>query len=121
MNFAGMESSLISRIVQVFAGAADFGEIVVQLAVAAGAISLAFFLARAGCSRVRVNERWKFGKGEFERVAFPLLAVTFVWIGKRVLERYQQDDGGPIELVVTLLAAFAAIRFAAYVLGHVIP
>ena len=121
MNFAGMESSLVSRIVQVFAGAADFAEIVVQLAVAAGAISLAFFLARAACSRVRVNERWKFGKGEFERVAFPLLAVAFVWIGKRVLERFQQDDGGPIELVLTLLAAFAAIRLAAYVLGHVIP
>jgi small-conductance mechanosensitive channel len=116
-----LESSLLRRVADSFTDGANVNDIVVQVAVAAAAISIAYFIARAMCTRVKVSDRWKFGKGDFERVAFSLLSVLFVWIAKQVLGRYQEADGGPLEVVLSLLMAWAIIRVAGYVLGHVIP
>ena len=51
------------------------GDIAVQMAFAAASIVLGWMLARAICMRVPASKRWKFGKGDFERVAFPLFAL----------------------------------------------
>jgi small-conductance mechanosensitive channel len=116
-----LESSLIHRVVAKFTDGANTNEIVVQAGVTAGAIAIAFFISRALCGRWKVSERWKFGKGDFESVAFPLLSVACVWLAKHLLGNFQEGDGGPIEIVLTLLIAWAIIRVSGYVLGHVIP
>lgn len=117
----GFDASLLRRVIDSFTGGANPAEIAAQAAVAAAAVGLAFMLARAMCVRVPISGRWKFGKGDFERVAFALLAVAFVWGGKRLLEPFQESDGGPLEVVLSLFIALAVIRIASYVLGHVIP
>jgi len=113
-------TSPIGRVIAAFADGANMTEILVQVFVAAVAIWLAFLLARATCGRVSLK-RWQFGKGNFERVAFPLLSVVLVWGAKLVLARFQDNDGGPMEMILTVLMAWTFIRASAYVLGHVIP
>jgi small-conductance mechanosensitive channel len=120
MNLS-LDTSLLRQIVDSVVDGANRNEIIVQLAVAAGAVALAFLVAHGVCGRFKVNERWKFGKGEFERVFYPLLSVVLVWIAKRVLANFQDSDGGPLEVVLSLLLGWTAIRIAVYVLGHVIP
>ena len=90
-----------------------------QIGVAAVAVLLAWSVAHAVFPRFKPNERWKFGKGDFERVAFPALAWMFIVIGRAVLSRSQ-----PVALLDILSIAFVAwvvIRLAVYVLGHVLP
>ena len=115
-----MINSPIRRVYDEFVNGANVSEIVVQLAVAAGAIALALIVARAICSRVTFK-RWQFGKGSFEPVAFALWSVAFTWIAKYALARFQQSDGGPMEMILAVLIAWAFIRASVYVLGHVIP
>jgi len=112
--------SPVRRLYAQFVNGANVSEIGVQLAVAAGAIALAFIVARAICPRVTLK-RWQFGKGSFEPVAFALLAVAFTWIAKFVLARHQESDSGPMEMILAVLIAGTFIRISAYVLGHVIP
>jgi hypothetical protein len=112
--------SPVRRLYEQFVNGANVNEIVVQLAVAAGAIALAFIVARAICSRVTLK-RWQFGKGSFEPVAFALLAVAFTWIAKFALARYQESASGPMEMILAVLVAGTFIRISVYVLGHVIP
>jgi small-conductance mechanosensitive channel len=90
-----------------------------QSAVLVAGFAAAWFLARWLCKHVHVTDRWKFGKGNFFGVAFPGLAFVFLWTGKLTLERYQ--DAALLSIVVALVAAFAIIRGASYVLGHIIP
>ena len=115
------DTSILSRVIGAFTGGANTTEIIVQAVVAIAGIGLAFGLARVICTRVPISARWKFGKGDFERVAFALMALAFVWAGKRALEPFQESDSGPLEVVLSLLIALAVIRIASYVLGHVIP
>ena len=115
-----MIDSPVRRLYAQFVNGANVSEIGVQLAVAAGAIALAFIVARAICPRVTLK-RWQFGKGSFEPVAFALLAVAFTWIAKFVLARHQESDSGPMEMILAVLIAGTFIRISAYVLGHVIP
>jgi small-conductance mechanosensitive channel len=68
---------------------------------------------------VPASSHWKFGKGDFERVAFPAFTLLFLWIGKRILERVH--DTYALEVVLSLVVAWALIRIATYVLGHIIP
>jgi small-conductance mechanosensitive channel len=96
-------------------------DIAVQMAFAAAAIGLAWILARALCMRVPSSSRWKFGKGDFERVAFPFFALMLGWGARVFLGNYQDTDTGPLEIVNSLLFAFLMIRLATYVLGHVLP
>jgi small-conductance mechanosensitive channel len=91
-----------------------------QLAVVAVAIGIAWPAAQAVCGRVQPSPRWKFGAGEFRRVAFPFFALLFVWLAKLVMERFTQPVAF-LEVTVSLLVAFLAIRIAVYVLGHVLP
>lgn len=114
-----VDLSPLARFVQALAGNATPTEWMYQLALAAGGVAAAWAFARFTCPRVNVGPRWKFGKGDFERVVFPALAFLLVWIGKKMLARFGGVDF--LEVVLTLLATLAAIRIAVYVLGHVIP
>lgn len=114
-----MIDSPVRRVYDQFVNGANVNEIVVQLAVAAGAIALAFLVAHAICSRVTLK-RWQFGKGSFEPAAFVLLAVAFTWIAKHAVANFQESDSGPMEMIVAVLIAWAFVRVSAYVLGHVI-
>jgi small-conductance mechanosensitive channel len=96
-------------------------DLAVQAAVSAATIGLAWMLARGICARVPGSRRWKFGKGDFERVAFPLLALLFTAIAQRIVANFQSTDSGPMEVVISLLVPYALIRIASYILGIVLP
>ena len=111
--------SPVAGLVEGLAGRTSATEWLAQAGVTVGGIVLAWLIARTASARVRASPRWKFGKGNFQSVAFPLLALAFVWIGKRFLESRQEVDA--LAIVVSLLIAWAVIRIAIYILGHVIP
>lgn len=90
-----------------------------QLAVGAVAIVLAWALARVVFRRVQPSERWRFGKGDFERVAYPLLAYVLVAVGRAILAQFQPV--ALLDILAAALLAWIAIRIAVYVLGHVLP
>jgi small-conductance mechanosensitive channel len=114
-----LDLSPLARIVEAVAGRATITEWAYQLAVITAGLLLAWMVAKYTCRSVDANPKWKFGKGDFQRVAFPAFALLFVWGGKKVLERFQSVD--LLAVVVTLLVAYAVIRISVYVLGHVIP
>ncbi|HEX7466482.1 MAG TPA: mechanosensitive ion channel domain-containing protein [Usitatibacter sp.] len=115
----GLDISPLARVVVALAGGTTPREWFHQIAVAAGALFAAWAFARIACARVKVSPKWKFGEGDFEGVVFPALAWLFAWIGKSALERFESPDF--LEIVLTLIAALAVIRVAAYVLRHVVP
>ena len=92
---------------------------VLQAAVLLAGVFLAWLIARRACRRIDIASDWQFGKGDFERVAFPLLGLGFVGIGNLVLERYGHDTA-LLDIATPLLVAFAFTRLASYILGHVI-
>src|SRR5262249_1431683 len=94
-------NSPLGRTVAAITGDANTTGIMGQVAVAAGAIALAFLLARAICARV-TPRRWRFGKGSFEPVLFPLLSVLFVWSARIVLAKFQDGDGGATVILAVL-------------------
>ena len=73
-----IDLSPVERLVESIAGKASPTEWLLQLGVIAGGFALAWLVARSARRQVRVNARWTFGKGGFERVAFPFLALAFV-------------------------------------------
>jgi len=90
-----------------------------QLGVAAIAVLLAWCLARAVFRRLKPSERWKFGEGDFERVAYPALAYLFTVLGRAILARYQPV--ALLDIIAAVLVAWIVIRIAVYVLGHALP
>ncbi len=93
-----------------------------QLAVLGGGFGVAWLLARAARDRVPDNlapGRWKVAAGGFDRLAFPLIALTLVWIGKLVLARLYTVS--LLNLALPLLASFAAIRAIVYLIRHLAP
>lgn len=90
-----------------------------QIAVAAVAIALGWLAARAMFRWIKPSPRWKFGEGDFERVAYPALAWVFVIVGRAVLARHQHV--ALLDILSTALVAWIVIRLAVYVLGHVLP
>ena len=114
-----LDLSPLAGVIDAVAGKASTTELVYEVAVALGAIALAWFIARAACRKVPVNPKWQFGKGDFERVAFPVLALVLAWTGEGILASFQTVS--LLDVVITLLVAFTVIRIAAYVLGHVLP
>jgi small-conductance mechanosensitive channel len=116
MNF---DLSPLARLIEAV-GAASAKEWMLQVAVAVGALAIGWFVARVSRRNVRVDPKWRFGKGDFESVAFPLMALVLTWGGKRILSTYQNADE-LLHIVASLLIAYLAIRIAIYVLGHVIP
>ena len=90
-----------------------------QLAVAVVAIALGWLTARAMFRWIKPSPRWKFGEGDFERVAYPALAWVYVIIGRAILAR--QQHVALLDILSTALVAWIVIRLAVYVLGHVLP
>ena len=90
-----------------------------QVGIAIVAVALGWSIARATFHRVKPSARWKFGEGDFERVAYPALAWVFLVLGRAALERHQPV--ALLEIFSTALLAWIAIRLAVYVLGHVLP
>lgn len=90
-----------------------------QVGVAIIAIALGWSVARATFRWIKPSPRWKFGEGDFERVAYPALAWVFLVIGRAALARYQPV--ALLEILSTALVAWIVIRLAVYVLGHVLP
>src|SRR5688500_11039871 len=90
-----------------------------QVAVAATAVLLAWCLARALFHRIKPSGRWKFGEGDFERVAYPLLAYVFTVMGRAILARYQMV--ALLDILAAALVAWIVIRIAVYILGLVLP
>jgi len=113
-----LDLSPVARVVDSLFGG-SVGDWVLQVAVLLGGVFLAWLVARRLCRRVPASTQWQFGKGDFERVAFPLLALGFVAIGRFALARYRHDVA-LLEIVAPLLIAFAFVRLASYILGHVI-
>jgi small-conductance mechanosensitive channel len=114
-----LDLSPLRDFVSSLAGKATPIEWLWQAGVAAAAVALGWFGARALCREVASGSRWKLGAGDFERVAFPFVAVGFLWIGKAILGHFQ-----PVlllDIAQSLLVALGAIRFAEYVLGHILP
>jgi len=113
--------SPLARSIEAFRHAESAGGLAVQGAVIVGALLVAWVATRLTRHRLTLA-RWQFGKGEFERVAFPLLALAFVWSGEATLAAaLPHVETGPIEIAVHVLWALVVIRAAGYVLGHVLP
>ncbi len=90
-----------------------------QVGIALLAAFLGWAVARVSLGHIRTSPRWKFGKGDFERVAGPLLALVFVALGKLVLGRHAPTP--VLAIAESLLEALLAIRLAVYVLGLILP
>ena len=116
---AGFDFSPLSDFIEALRHDLGTGRFLWELGVLAAAVLLGGLLAHAMCKRVRPGPGWKFGEGDFERVAIPLFIYGFTVLGKIVLARYQPVS--LLEIVDTLLLAWFAIRIAVYVLGHVLP
>ena len=63
--------------------------------------------------------RWKVAAGGFNRVAFPILALAFVWLGYVVVSKFH--DAPVLKIALPLLASYSAIRMVVYLLRHLIP
>ena len=116
---AGFDFSPLSEFVEGVTSGAEPARYILQVGVLAAAVILGWALARLLCKRVRPSPRWKFGEGDFERVAIPIAIYGFTVLGKVVLARFQPV--ALLEIVDTLLLAWIAIRLAVYVLGHILP
>ena len=109
----------LEKVLGALAGNAGRMPIIYEAVAAAVCVLLAWLVARALFAKRPGNSKWQFGKGDFERVAFPFIAWGFLWIAKAGLQRMQ--DTHLLEIVVSLVFAYAVVRLAIYVLGHVIP
>jgi len=98
---------------------AGSGRGLAQAAIVAAGLGAGWLAGGALRRRVDAKGRWAFGKGGFDRVAFPLAALGIIW-GARFLAR-KWIPTPFIDLAITLLVAFAVIRFAVYVLRKVLP
>jgi small-conductance mechanosensitive channel len=91
-----------------------------QVGLAAVALLLGFYTARIVCREAATSSRrWKFGEGNFERVAFPLAAMGYTALAELILGRYQST--ALLEIQRSLLLALLVIRVAVYVLRHIFP
>ena len=104
---------------EAFASQVSTQEGVIQFAIIVAGLGLGWLSGGVLRRRVAAREIWKFGSGGFDRVAFPLAALAILW-GMRLLVRKVQATPF-VDLAIALLAAFAVIRFAVYVLRHVLP
>lgn len=90
-----------------------------QVVAVGAALLLGWLTSREVCHHIRVSPRWKFGKGDFERVAFPLFTLAFAALAELILGRFQSVV--LVNVVKSLVLALAIIRLAVYILGHIIP
>lgn len=111
--------SPIERTLEAFATQAATPQGTVQLAVIAAGLCLGWLVSGALRRRVAERKLWKFGAGGFARVAFPLAALALIWGARIVLRKAYATPF--VDLAIALLVALAAIRFAVYVLRHILP
>jgi small-conductance mechanosensitive channel len=114
-----LDVSPLKRFIEGVAGDPSPEILLWQVGVAACAIALGFFTARIVCRQIQPSPRWKFGEGDFERVAYPLFTWIYLVAGKLILQQYQRN--ALLEILQSLLVAWIVIRLAVYVLGHVLP
>lgn len=114
-----VEISPIQKLAESIAGAAGPAEWLWPAGVAVLALLVSRYLSRAIFSQVRSSPLWKIGKGNFERVAFPLFALVLVAVSRIVLGRYHPMT--LLAVVQPLLLAWLVIRLAMYVLGYLLP
>ncbi len=95
------------------------GRGLVQAGVIAVGLGLGWLAGGALRKRVDAKRRWEFGKGGFDRVAFPLAALAIIWGSRFFLRKMHPTP--LIDLAIWLLVAFVVIRFAVYVLRRVLP
>jgi small-conductance mechanosensitive channel len=114
-----IDLSPVQDFVEKLSGEASLVEWLWQVGVGATAIVLGYFAAHIVCREVRTKGRWQFGKGDFERVAFPIFTFGFLALGKMMLARYQSVV--LLEILQTVVTATIIIRLAVYVLGHILP
>jgi small-conductance mechanosensitive channel len=114
-----MDLSPAKELFETLAGGASTADWLWQLGVGATALVLGWYAAHVICREIKPSPKWKFGAGDFENVAYPLCAYAFVVVGRLILERHQAAP--LLAILQTLLVAWAVIRLASYVLGHVLP
>ena len=114
-----MDFSPLRNFIESFSGTVAPADWLWQLGVAGAAIVLGFFTARVVTRQFKPSGRWKFGEGDFERVAYPLFAWIFMGLGRLILARYQAVP--LLDILVSVLVAWIAIRIAVYILGHILP
>ena len=114
-----IDVSPLKRFVEGVAGDPSPAILLWQLGVAAVAVALGFLVARLVSRKFPPSGRWKFGEGDFERVAHPLFALLFMFAGRLVLQQFQRVV--LLEILQALIVAWVAIRIAVYILGHILP
>ena len=114
-----LDLSAVWDFLRVAAASATPAEWLWQLVAIVAALLLGRLTSIEVCRHIRASPRWKFGKGDFERVAFPLFTLLFAAFAELVLGRFQAAV--LVNIVKSLLIALAIIRAAMYVLGHILP
>ena len=114
-----LDLSPLQRFLRGVAGEATVADYLWQGGAALLAFLAAWLVARLMCRHVRPSARWKFGEGDFERVAFPLFAYVFLSLAVATLGPYQRVAS--LEIVRSIVLAALVIRIAVYVLGHIVP
>ncbi len=61
----------------------------------------------------------KFGAGSVHRLSFPFFALGIVWLSKTLLVKFQSV--ALLKIAIPLLLSFVVIRFAIYLLRHLMP
>ena len=76
----------LERVLGALAGDAGRTQVIYEAIAIAVCMLLAWLVARAVFAKRAPSSKWQFGKGEFERVAFPFIAWGFLWIAKAALD-----------------------------------
>ncbi|MBB5018359.1 small-conductance mechanosensitive channel [Chitinivorax tropicus] len=91
-----------------------------QSGVLALSLLLAWLVTRLMRGTVNAESaNWEAGVGSFKRAFFPLSALLFIWIGKTLLSGFYSVR--LLKVVIPLLATWAAIRVAVYMLRYIFP
>lgn len=95
---------------------------VVELAVIGAGFAAAWLLSQPLKSKLPANLQpgaLKIGAGSLHRIAFPLAALIAVWIARFALAKWQPVP--ILNVAVPLIATFAVLRLAIYLLRHALP
>ncbi|MBL8520376.1 MAG: mechanosensitive ion channel [Betaproteobacteria bacterium] len=111
--------------------AADFEKLISQLTTVQGAWELCvigagflvgWLLSQPLKDKLPANLQpgaLKIGAGSVHRIAFPLITLSAVWLMRLALARWQPVP--ILNVAIPLLATFAVIRLAIYLLRHCLP
>ncbi len=96
--------------------------VLTELAVLTAAFAISWLVARTLQRRFPGNFEpgfAKIGAGSTHRLVLPLLMLVLVWSGRLALVKFQTTP--ILHIALPLIAAFAGIRLAVYLLRHLIP